>query len=95
MREVINMENKYCKDCAHFHQHYGLNRKRLFRLYCGHCTAKSRIQKRQPDGHVCENFVMASPHEEAFASKEYLSKALIEYFMRLELLPPIGDTEEI
>ena len=38
---------------------------------------------------VCENYTPTSPDETAFASKEYLSKALLEYVLKLELLPPI------
>ena len=88
------MEEKYCKDCAHFHQHYGLDEKKLFRVFCGHCTANSRVRKRQPDAPACDLFAAASPSKDAFVTKEYLSRTLVEYMMRLELLPPILDAQD-
>jgi len=88
------MDNKYCKDCAHFHQHYGLNKKKLFRVFCGHCTAITRMRKRKPDSLACDLFVAAPPREDAFATKEYLSKALLEYMLQLELLPQIPDAQD-
>ncbi len=87
------MENNYCKDCEHFHQHYGLDKQKLFRVFCGHCTATNRIRKRQPDALACKFFVPAPPREDAFATKEYLSKALVEYMLHLELLPHIPDAQ--
>ena len=88
------MENNYCKNCAHFHQHYGLDEKKLFRVFCGHCTAIRRIRKRQPDDRACELFVTATPKEDAFVTKEYLGKALLEYMMQLDLLPQIPDAKD-
>ncbi len=88
------MENNHCKNCAHFHQHYGLNKKKLFQVFCGHCTAVNRIRKRQPDALACDLFVAAPPEENPFVSKEYLSKSLLEYMMRLELLPQIPDGQD-
>ena len=82
------MEQKYCKDCAYFHQHYALDRKKIFRVYCGHCT-QPKIRKKFPDTHACERFVMAEMDEAAFATKEYLSKELLQYLLHLELLPTI------
>jgi len=88
------MKDNYCKDCAHFHQHYGLDEKKLFRVFCGHCTAIRRIRKRQPDTRACDLFVPTAPKEDAFVSKEYLSKALLEYMMQLDLLPQILDAKD-
>ena len=84
------MEKKYCKDCAHFHQHYAFNKRKIFRIYCGHC-ALGRVKKQRPDAIACEGFTMAPPDEDAFVSKEYLSKELLQYVLRLELLPQIED----
>ena len=88
------MENNHCKDCTYFHQHYGLDAKRLFRVFCGHCTAFKRIRKRLPDNLACDRFVPAPPQETAFVTKEDLSKTLLEYVMQLELLPQITDTQD-
>jgi len=38
--------------------------------------------------------VKSEPDEEAFATKEYLSKTLLEYLLKLELLPEIHDRKE-
>lgn len=84
------MNELYCKDCAHFHQHYALNNRQIFRVYCGHCTA-SRQKRRRPDAQACEYFSPAPPDEDAFVTKEYLSKELLQYLLRLELLPEIKD----
>jgi hypothetical protein len=88
------LENSFCKNCAHFHQHYGLDQKKIFRVFCGHCTADPKIRKRQPDSLACDRFVPAPSKESAFATKEYLSKALVEYMIQLELLQPISDAQE-
>ena len=82
------MKKNYCKDCAHFHQHYALDNRKIFRVYCGHCTLKS-VRKKRPDAVACSSFVIAPPDEDAFATKEYLSKELIQYMLSLELLPEI------
>ncbi|MBQ7340806.1 MAG: hypothetical protein IJW41_01375 [Oscillospiraceae bacterium] len=84
------MEQNSCKDCINFRQHYALNNKKLFRVYFGHCTRYSPKAKR-PDAAACEHFEPASPDEDAFVSREYLSKELLQYVLKLELLPEIGD----
>jgi hypothetical protein len=37
----------------------------------------------------------AEPDETAFVTKEYLSKELLEYMMKLELLPEIQEEESV
>ena len=88
------MEVKHCNSCAFFRQHYGLDEKKLYRLYCGHCTkAKGRAltRHRKPDAPVCERYEPTEPVTDAFATKEYLSKALLNYVLSLALLPNIED----
>jgi len=87
------MERKFCKNCAHFCQHYALDERKIFRVYCGHCK-QHRARKKRPDAIACDNFVLAAPDENAFATKEYLSKALLQYLLHLELLPKIEDGAE-
>lgn len=87
------MDKRYCKDCGHYYQHYALNSQKIFRVYCGHCTL-GRARKRHPDAVACKAFSLAPQDEEAFVSKEYLSKALLQYLLRLELLPSIGDMKK-
>lgn len=85
------MEKKYCKDCAHYHQHYALDNRKIFRVYCGHCTFR-KVRRKRPDAIACDGFTFASPDEDAFATKEYLSKELLQYLLRLDLLPQIEET---
>lgn len=92
MLEVKEMEDKKSKTCAYFRQHYGLDGERLFSLYCGHCAkAKGQARKKgkKPDSTACEQYEQAPPATEAFVSREYLSKALLHYVLRLPLLPEI------
>ncbi len=84
------MEKLYCKNCAHYRQHYALDKRKIFRVNCGHCTFRKATRKR-PDTVACDGFVSAPPDEDAFASKEYLSKELLQYLLHLELLPQIED----
>lgn len=80
------MDNEYCKNCKHFMQHYGLNEKGIFRLYCGHCTL-TRSKHKRPDQKACSNYIFGENRESTFASKEYLSKALLDKIFALALLP--------
>ena len=82
------MAKQYCKDCVHFLQHYALSGGKLYRVYCGHCTLQ-RAKRRRPDADACDAFVYAAPDEDAFVTREYLSKELLRYVCSLELLPPI------
>ena len=87
------MNNNLCKDCAHFRQHYTFDHHKIFRVYCGHCTDQKAKTKR-PDAKACNHYLQAEPAETAFATKEYLSKALLGYMLKLELLPEIFEIEE-
>ena len=87
------MSEHRCRECQHYMQHYTINSKRIFRVCCGHCSFPSQKRKR-PEGKACEHFSPGSPQEEAFVSKEYLSKELLQYMMKLELLPDIEDLEK-
>lgn len=86
------MEN-HCKSCRYFLQHYTLDNRKIFRVYCGHCTFQSPKRKR-PDAKACVNFIPGPAQEEAFVSKEYLSKELLQYMLNLNLLPEIQDREQ-
>ena len=87
------MEQMLCKNCEHFRQHYGMDKRKIFRLNCGHCV-KHPLKRRQPDTKACDKFVLSQPDESAFASKEYLSKELLSYLLNLEILPKIEDMTE-
>jgi len=88
------MDQKTCRSCAYFLQHYILNERKLVRIYCGHCTHGKPITKR-PTAKSCPHYIEAPPDEAAFASKEYLSKAFLEYALKLDLLPEIYDVREL
>ena len=53
------------------------------------------FQKQKPDTPACDQFDPAPPDESAFATKEYLSKELLQYLLSLELLPKIEDAAEL
>ena len=84
------MAEKQCQNCKYYMKHYTFDKHRIFRVYCGHCTFR-RPRTKKPDAKVCENFVPGTVPEDAFASKEYLSKELLQYVLNLELLPEIED----
>lgn len=86
------MKKQSCSNCQYYLQHYTFDSKRIFRVYCGHCTLKCAGKKR-PDTKACDSFIPGLPKENAFASKEYLSKELLQYMLRLELLPEIEEKE--
>ena len=84
------MEEQVCRNCAFYLQHYALDTRRIFRVYCGHCT-RARYKRKLPDTKACEYFQTGFKQENAFATKEYLSKELLQYVLGLELLPEIGE----
>ena len=84
------MEEKYCRSCRYYIQHYTLCDSRLIQVYCGHCTYKTTKTKR-PDRKACEHFEQGAEDTEHFVSKEYLSKKLLDKVMHMELLPEIEE----
>ena len=86
------MEEKKCKDCAHYLQHYAFLSCKLTRIHCGHCVLH-RSKSRRPDAAACQHYIQGNSDEEAFVSREFLSKALLQYVLRMELLPPIPDQD--
>jgi len=87
------MDNNFCKTCAHYRQHYTFDQHKIFRIYCGHCTYQ-KVKTKRPDAKACEDYLLSESQEKAFATKEYLSKALLEYMLKLDLLPEIYEAEE-
>ena len=82
------MSNQSCQNCTYFRPHYTFDQRRIFRVYCGHCVF-DRPRHKKPDTAPCHNYSLCSPQEDAFVSKEYLSKELLRYMLNLELLPEI------
>jgi len=87
------MDNPSCKTCAYYRHHYTFDHRKIFRVYCGHCTYQKARTKR-PDAKACGNYLLSESVENAFVTKEYLSRALLEYLLNLELLPEIYDAEK-
>ena len=86
------MNQEQCKNCHYYLQHYTFDSKRIFRVFCGHCTL-GRSRTKQPFAKACASFRPRPPQEEAFVSKEYLSKELLQYMLQLELLPEITEAD--
>ena len=86
------MEDNICKNCEYFRQHYSLDSKKIFRVFCGHCVFGRPKTKRPFNS--CENFILKVSKEDAFVSKEYLSKELLRYMMDLELFPGVEELQE-
>lgn len=84
------MDKNQCQSCQHFLQHYTFDRRKIFRVHCGHC-AFSQARRKLPGAKACENYAPGAPQEDAFVSKEYLSKELLRYVLSLELLPKIEE----
>ena len=84
------MQQLTCKSCAYYKQHYAFDKRKIFRVYCGHCTYL-RARTRRPDAKICDDYMQGEPDETAFVAKEYLSKELLNYVLQLELLPEIYD----
>ena len=89
---IMEVKGNQCKECHYYLQCYTFDGRKIFRVYCGHCTF-SRPKRKRPDASACENFAPGSSQEDAFASKEYLGKELLQYMIGLELLPEIEDRE--
>ena len=88
------MVENTCKTCKHFLQHYILHQGQLSRVYCGHCTHLSAKRKR-PDCAACEHYLPGTSGESDFATKQYLTKALLQHILDLELLPKITEDDQV
>ena len=84
------MNERTCRACKYFHQHYIIDNKRIFSVFCGHCI-HGRIKKKNPDSKACEYFDYAPRMEDFFVTKEYLSKELLRRVLEMELLPEIEE----
>lgn len=87
------MSGTTCSSCQYFKQHYVLDHRKLVRIFCGHCIF-SKVKSKRPDAKSCGSYMPAEPEENAFVSKEYLNKRLLEYLLSLDFLPAIHDERE-
>ena len=92
-KKVIIMEEKTGESCEFFMQHYGMRGGRVFWIHCGHCTF-SKVFKTRPDKKACAHYVPGESDRDGFVSKEYLRKELLQYMMKLEIMPEIERGDE-
>ena len=78
------MEKKTCKECDRYIQHYAFLDGRFRPVFCGHCPAH-KTKKVKPYTEACDGFIPGRPMEEQLVTKEYLTKKMLEYFMKMEL----------
>lgn len=86
------MNKNTCNTCIHYYQHYTFDQNKIFKVYFGHCTC-CKVRSKRPDSKICKNYVYAAPAENPFVTKEFLSKALLDYILNLELLPEICNSQ--
>ena len=84
------MEHSTCETCLHFRRHYGISDGRIFRIHCGHCVYP-KTRRKQPTANACQFYEPTTPVEDAFVTKHYLTKELLQHLLNMELLPPIED----
>ncbi len=82
------MEQVTCNTCGYYHRHYVLSEGKIIQIHCGHCTY-GRIRTKRPTAKACDNYSLSDPPENAFVTREYLTRELLEYIMKMELLPPV------
>lgn len=82
------MKGQQCRCCKHYLQHYVITAGRLMAVYCGHCTLRS-AKRKKPDVPACSEFLLGNNPTEMFATKEYLTKELLQHILKMELLPEI------
>ena len=87
------METKCCENCKNFHRHYGLGELGLIRLSCGHCGIV-RLRYKKAYHKACEHFEPGENPEDSFVRKDYLTKALLERVLKMDLLPEIRKEAE-
>lgn len=84
------MDTASCKNCIYFVQHYILGSSQFVQINCGHCIF-GQTKRKHPEAGACEHFVQGQRNQDAFVSREYLSKKLLDYICSLDLLPEIEE----
>ena len=83
------MDEPICKNCKRFIQHYTFIGSKLAEVNCGHCAVKRSIKRKKADSKACEYFEQGTDPTEAFVTKEYLTKALLNKVLSEELMPEV------
>ena len=87
------MEEKICRHCKHFHQHYVINTQMCIAINCGHCVYP-RIKHMRAEKQACKHFTeREAPQELPDRSKvtHFLTTEFLEHVMSYELPPEIID----
>lgn len=82
------MNKATCQNCQYFLQHYTLDDQIIRWVFCGHCRF-GQVRHKLPDASACQHFVPGTAGKKRFVDKKYLSKALLQYILQMELLPDI------
>jgi len=82
----MEINKSTCSSCKYFIQHYTLLNGHLNEVDCGHCI-KPRVKTRKPETAACGHYAVKSPDKEALVSREYLTRALLEKLLSLQLAP--------
>ena len=86
----MTMQEYTCNTCANYRQHYTFDQQKIFRVFCGHCVFP-KVKTVRPFKKSCAFYEPGGEDLDAFVSKEFLSKSLLEYMLKLDLLPNIED----
>ncbi len=87
------MERQECRCCIYYLQHYTFFEGKISGVYCGHCLQEKMRRKHiRPHTTACELFEKNTKTlSDIFASKEYLTKALVKKILDMELLPELPE----
>lgn len=89
------MEDKICKNCARFYQHYILCKDCCKAINCGHCTYGTP-KTRKPDKAACEHFEFKD-HSAGLPNRqeviEFLTTDFLKKMMEKPLPPEIKEDE--
>ena len=68
---------KWCKDCIYFVQHYKIDKARIFRVACGHCINKKGNGQIRKTDKICDCYTerdsASEKKEQLKSAAEYLS----------------------
>ena len=78
------MQGKKCKNCDRYIQHYAFLEGKFRPVFCGHCLERKH-KNIKPHTAACDSFVFGEPLESQFVTKQYLTKALLQHVLTMEL----------
>lgn len=80
------MKKEMCQNCKYFMQHFILSKGKFCWINCGHCTY-AKLRTKQAYAAACTHYEYTEPVEDCYADREYLSKALLQRVLAMDLLP--------